>query len=66
MASVVVTGGSGKAGRAAIKELLAHGHTVMNVDIAPPAEPLCHFMKADLNDQGQAVEVFGRPRGRAG
>jgi nucleoside-diphosphate-sugar epimerase len=63
MASVVVTGGSGKAGRAAIKELLAHGHTVMNVDIAPPAEPLCHFMKADLNDQGQAVEVLRQAAG---
>ncbi len=63
MSSVVVTGGSGKAGRAVIRDLLAHGHTVMNVDIAPPAEPLCHFMKADLNDMGQAVEVLRQAAG---
>jgi nucleoside-diphosphate-sugar epimerase len=61
--SVVVTGGSGKAGRAAIRELLAHGYTVMNVDTAPPAEPLCHFMKVDLADFGQAVECLQRMAG---
>lgn len=63
MRSVVVTGGSGKAGRAAIRELLEHGYTVMNVDIAPPMEPLCHFMKADLNDMGQAVDVLRQSAG---
>jgi nucleoside-diphosphate-sugar epimerase len=56
MASVIVTGGSGKAGRATIRELLAHGHQVMNLDTVPPAEPLCHFMKTDLNDLGQAID----------
>jgi nucleoside-diphosphate-sugar epimerase len=44
MKSVVVTGGSGKAGRAAIRELLKHGYQVMNVDTTAPAEQLCHFM----------------------
>ncbi len=63
MASVVVTGGSGKAGRAVIRELLDHGYQVMNVDLAPPAEPLCHFMKADLNDYGQAIEVLRQAAG---
>ena len=63
MRSVVVTGGSGKAGRAAIRELLAHGYSVMNVDVAPPAEPLCHFLKADLNDLGQAVDALRRAAG---
>jgi nucleoside-diphosphate-sugar epimerase len=63
MPSVVVTGGSGKAGRAVIRELLEHGYSVMNVDIVPPSEPLCHFMKADLNDLGQAVEVLRQASG---
>jgi nucleoside-diphosphate-sugar epimerase len=63
MASIVVTGGSGKAGRAVIRDLLAHGHRVMNVDLAPPAEPLCHFFKADLNDYGQAVDALRRAAG---
>jgi nucleoside-diphosphate-sugar epimerase len=58
MTSVVVTGGSGKAGRAAIRELLDHGYQVMNVDIAPPTESLCHFMRADLNDLGQAIDAL--------
>jgi nucleoside-diphosphate-sugar epimerase len=58
MKSVIVTGGSGKAGRAAIRELLAHGYQVMNVDTVAPAEPLCHFMKTDLNDLGQAVDAL--------
>ncbi len=61
--SVVVTGGSGKAGRAVIRELLAHGYRVMNVDLAPPTEPLCHFMRADLNDLGQAVDCLRQAAG---
>lgn len=63
MRSVVVTGGSGKAGRATIRELLAHGYTVMNVDAVPPAEPLCHFLRANLNEFGQAVECLQRMAG---
>ena len=55
---IAVTGGSGKAGRAAIHELLDHGYQVMNVDTTPPAEQLCHFMKTDLNDLGQAVDAL--------
>jgi nucleoside-diphosphate-sugar epimerase len=58
MKSVIVTGGSGKAGRAAIRELLAHGYQVMNVDMTAPAEQLCHFMRTDLNDLGQAVDAL--------
>src|SRR5262245_64999075 len=63
MKSVVVTGGSGKAGRAVIKELIEHGYAAMNVDTLPPAEPLCHFFKADLTDLGQAVEAVRRAAG---
>ena len=63
MKSVVVTGGSGKAGRAAIRELLAHGYTVMNVDREPPREPLCHFLRADLNDYGQAIDCLHKAAG---
>lgn len=58
MKSVVVTGGSGKAGKAAIRELLRHGYQVMNVDTAPPAEQLCHYMKTDLNDLGQTIDAL--------
>jgi nucleoside-diphosphate-sugar epimerase len=63
MKSIVVTGGSGKAGRAVIRDLLDHGYAVMNVDLAPPPEPLCHFFKADLNQFGEAVEAIRRAAG---
>jgi nucleoside-diphosphate-sugar epimerase len=63
MTSVVVTGGSGKAGRAVIRDLIAHGHSVMNVDRAPPRDALCHFFAADLDDFGQAVEALRRAAG---
>ena len=36
---VVVTGSSGKAGRAVVADLLEHGHDVTGVDVAPPTEP---------------------------
>ncbi len=51
---VVVTGGSGKAGRAAIRELLEHGYEVLNVDVVRPKENLAPFRKVDLTDYGQA------------
>ena len=63
MKSIVVTGGSGKAGTAIIKELIAHGYGVMNIDVVPQREPLCHFFKADLTDMGQAVDAVRRAAG---
>jgi len=63
MKSVVVTGGSGKAGRAVIRDLVAHGYRVMNVDLVPPREPLCHFFEADLAVFGDAVEAMRRAAG---
>ena len=50
MTRVVITGGSGKIGRASVKELLAHGYEVINLDIAPPREQLCRFTRVDFTD----------------
>lgn len=55
---IVVTGGSGKAGRACLKDLLAHGYEVFNVDSVAPREELCPFIFADLADFGQTVDAF--------
>jgi nucleoside-diphosphate-sugar epimerase len=63
MKKIVVTGGSGKAGRAVVRDLLAHGFDVLNVDLQPPAEALCPFMKVDLNDMGQTVDALRRATG---
>jgi nucleoside-diphosphate-sugar epimerase len=56
--NVVVTGGSGKAGRAVVRDLVEHGHTVLNVDRVPPADGSAAFMPADLTDYGQTLEAL--------
>lgn len=56
MKNVVVTGGSGKAGRAVVRELVDHGYRVLNVDAVPPRERVCPFLKVNLEDFGQAVD----------
>jgi nucleoside-diphosphate-sugar epimerase len=60
---VAVTGGSGKAGRAVVRDLLEHGHEVLNVDIRPSAESsspdsAAPFLAADLTDFGEALEAL--------
>jgi nucleoside-diphosphate-sugar epimerase len=55
---LVVTGASGKAGRAVVRELVDHGDHVLGVDIVPPGEPRVPFLLADLTDFGQAVECL--------
>jgi nucleoside-diphosphate-sugar epimerase len=57
---IVVTGGSGKVGRAVLRELLEHGHEVLNVDRNPPAPsaPPAPFLPADLTDYGQTLEAL--------
>ena len=57
---VIVTGGSGKAGRACVAELLAHGYEVIVVDAVAPAHPQCGFIRADLTDYGQTLDVLSQ------
>src|SRR5260221_10309642 len=58
MKQVVVTGGSGKAGRAVVRDLVEHGYDVLNVDLVPSREPLVPFLKVDLTDLGQTFEAL--------
>lgn len=58
MTPIVVTGGTGKAGRAVVADLLAHGHDVLNVDLVAPASRTSRFVRADLTDLGQTYEVL--------
>lgn len=55
---VVVTGGSGKAGRAVVRDLVEHGYRVLNIDLAPSKDPLAPFLKGDLTDLGQTYEAL--------
>jgi nucleoside-diphosphate-sugar epimerase len=59
MARVVVTGGSGKAGRAVVNDLVSRGEDVLSVDLLPsPAVPPEQQLRADLTDYGETVEVL--------
>jgi nucleoside-diphosphate-sugar epimerase len=55
---VVVTGASGKAGRAVVRGLLERGHEVGAVDLAPPRERLAPSLLVDLTELGQTVECL--------
>ena len=58
MVQVVLTGGSGKLGRACLHELLDQGYSVTNVDLVRPADDPSPFVRADLTDMGQAMEAL--------
>ena len=59
MPVVVVTGASGKLGRAVVAELAVHGYDVVTTDRTPPpsGQP-GSFTRADLTDLGQVVELL--------
>jgi nucleoside-diphosphate-sugar epimerase len=58
MTRVVVTGGSGKLGRACVRELIEHGYDVTNVDLVASRDDGCPLVRADLADFGQTLEVL--------
>jgi nucleoside-diphosphate-sugar epimerase len=56
---ICVTGASGRAGRATVAELLAHGHEVVATDVRLPERDLgVPVLRADLTDYGQTVDVL--------
>jgi nucleoside-diphosphate-sugar epimerase len=58
MTHVAVTGGSGKLGRACVRELVEHGYEVTNVDLAPSRDGLAPLVRADVTEFGQALEAL--------
>lgn len=47
---VAITGGHGRLGQAAIRELLTYGHEVLAIDIAEPPKKPCPWKAVDLRD----------------
>jgi nucleoside-diphosphate-sugar epimerase len=63
VATIAVTGGSGKAGRVVVRDLRDRGHRVLNIDLVPsPESPHPEadipFLRADVTDYGQALEAL--------
>lgn len=56
MKRIVVTGGSGKAGRAVVANLNENGYEVLDVDVIASLHPDEPTRVADLTDLGQTVE----------
>lgn len=62
---IIVTGGSGKVGRACVKDLMEHGYKVASIDMAkpaglsnPPKPTDVVFTRADITDFGQVMGAF--------
>jgi nucleoside-diphosphate-sugar epimerase len=62
---IVVTGGSGKVGRACVKDLMDHGYRVTSIDMVPPpgqSNPPkpgdVTYSRADVTDFGQAMAAL--------
>jgi nucleoside-diphosphate-sugar epimerase len=58
MEKVLVTGGSGKLGRAVLRDLVAHGYDVLNVDQQALTEPICPSVRVDLSNFGEVASTI--------
>lgn len=58
MSKVLVTGGSGKLGRAVLRDLVAHGHDVLNIDQQALGEPICPSVRIDLANFGEVASAI--------
>ena len=58
MTQIVVTGGSGKAGRAVVRDLVEHGYEVVNADVVAPAETVAPLLRVDFTDLGETIEAM--------
>lgn len=63
---VIFTGGSGKAGRHAVKYLIDKGHQVLNLDLMPLDQPGVTTLITDLTDTGEVFNAFSTHYGLDG
>ena len=55
---VIITGGSGKAGRYVVQEFVTHGYEVLNLDLKPLPTPIARTLITDLTDAGQVFNAL--------
>lgn len=55
---VIITGGSGKAGRYVVEEFVAHGYEVLNLDLKPSPALTVRTLLTDLTDAGQVFNAL--------
>lgn len=58
MAKIAVTGASGKAGRAAVRDLIEHGYEVVPIDLVASPDREVRVLQTDLTDYGQAIDAL--------
>ncbi|MBB4051100.1 nucleoside-diphosphate-sugar epimerase [Devosia subaequoris] len=58
MTKVLVTGGSGKLGRAVLRDLVEHGYDVLNLDQQALPEPICPSVRVDLSNFGEVSSAI--------
>ena len=58
MKNIIVTGGSGKAGRTVCRHLVERGYDVLNVDTQTSFDPVCPLLRVDLTDFGQVMDAM--------
>ena len=62
---ILVTGGAGRVGRYVVQELIAHGHDITSVDIAPQINPGCPTLHIDLTQAGEVYNALARSKAEA-
>ena len=58
MKRIIITGGSGKAGRHAVQYFLDHNYQVLNLDVRPLDNPAAATLITDIADAGQVFNAL--------
>ena len=66
MKKIIVTGGSGKAGKATIRELLSHNYDVFNIDLKNRRKNFVPFYKQDLENFQDSINTISEINKKTG